>query len=293
MADGTADGAARGASLLRTEKHEDASRALLRHFSIAPAGPVENFLSSLMDRYTTIPYENLSKIVRREAARTEEERLRLPGEVLRDFLERGLGGTCFSLSYYLLCVLHAAGLPSYVCMAHMGRRRNVHCVIVADAPEGKYMLDPGYVIAAPVPLRRNVPVRLAVPHTFVLLRYDPVAEAFELSTGGREGMKRRYWFQDVPVSLADFYAHWQRSFTMDTLNDICLTMRRGDSLVYLHGNYFRETRIGGARKERLAGGSESAIRELLGVEARVVEEARAGLLAYEEEKRCIHRNLIR
>lgn len=263
--------------MLETERHRGASRALLEYFSLKPAGPLDVFLTGLMDRYTMIPYENLSKIVRRESTGMEEERLRLPEEVFQNYLERGLGGTCFSLAYYLLSVLHTAGLSAYICMAHMGRRMNVHCVTVVEAPEGKCLLDPGYVITKPVPMRKEAPVFVALPHTYVGLTYDPPRSVFELSTGGPEAMKRRYWFEDVPVSFSDLYVYWQRSFTLDTLNDVCFTMRRGESLIYLHGNYFRETCIAGARSERIKGSLEHAIGSLLGVKAPIVEKALAAL----------------
>src|SRR4030067_449842 len=82
--------------LLETERHRDAARVFYEHFSLAPEGPVERFLERLIEQYTRIPYENLSKIIKRFASGTLEERLRLPDEVIGDHIEWGLGGTCFS-----------------------------------------------------------------------------------------------------------------------------------------------------------------------------------------------------
>lgn len=60
--------------VLDLEKHTRASLDLLAHFALSPAGPDGTFLTELMDRYTTIPYENVSKIVRRKIASTPEKR---------------------------------------------------------------------------------------------------------------------------------------------------------------------------------------------------------------------------
>ena len=63
--------------MLEPERHRNATETFFKHFSLSPIGPVTEFLREVMDRYTNIPYENLSKIIRRKAAVTDEERLRL------------------------------------------------------------------------------------------------------------------------------------------------------------------------------------------------------------------------
>ncbi|MFQ6103710.1 MAG: arylamine N-acetyltransferase [Candidatus Glassbacteria bacterium] len=263
--------------ILEPERYRAASTGFFKHFSFTPGGPVRDFLELLMERYTMIPYENLSKIIKREYVGTGPGRLRLPEEVLGDHIERGLGGTCFSLSFYLMSILHNAGLESYICMAHMRRRKNVHCVTVVRTIEGKYLLDPGYVISSPVPMKRNSPVVLKTPHAFVRLTYDNVRRVFDLFSGNRDELKWRYRFSDVPVSLADFLEHWQSSFDQQTMDNICITLRRGNRLVYVHGDYYRESRIDGFSKRRLKQNLHGTIQRVSGVSGQVIEEALCAL----------------
>ncbi len=263
--------------MLEPERHRNATETFFKHFSLSPMGPVTEFLREVMDRYTTIPYENLSKIIRRKAAVSEEERLRLPEELFTDYVERGLGGTCFSLSYYLMTILHNAGLSSCICMAHMGNRENVHCVVIVETPEGKYLLDPGYVVTTPVRILHDSPVFLRTTFTCIRLQYDRSRDLFQLFSGESGREKLRYRFRDMPVNPEEFIVHWQRSFEMETLNNICISLRRGDTLVYLHGNYYRENRIDGFRKKRIKDDLYGTIQRVAGVRGGIVEEAMGAL----------------
>jgi arylamine N-acetyltransferase len=263
--------------MLEPERYREATTAFFSHFSLTPGGPVFDFLQKLMDRYTMIPYENLSKIIKRASTSSSESRLRLPEEVLSDHLARGFGGTCFSLSFYLMSILHNAGLSSYICMAHMGKRKNVHCVTVAETAEGKYLLDPGYVISIPVHMRRDTPVLLKTPHTFVELVYNRSQKSFDLFSGNREELKWRYRFRDLPVNPDEFLVHWQRSFDLSAMNNLCLSIRRGNTLVYVHGDYFRENRIDGFSKRRLKSDLHGTIQRISGLEESVVEKAKGAL----------------
>lgn len=257
--------------LLETERHRDAARSFYDHFSLTPEGPVERFLERLIEQYTRIPYENLSKIIKRAASGTLEEKLRLPDEVIADHFEWGLGGTCFSLSFYLLCILHHAGIPAYISMAHMGRRENTHCVTVAETRAGKYLLDAGYLINQPVPMRPDGPVFLQLPHTCVRLIHDPRDDHYHVLTGKSDELKPRYRFHDLPVRPEDLLVYWQRSF--DQMNNICLTFRREEKLIYLHGDYLRETRLDGFTRDRIKGGLPDVIAKVAGIRESTVEEA--------------------
>jgi hypothetical protein len=202
---------------------------------------------------------------------------RLPEEVHDDYLERGLGGTCFSLTYYLLCLLRHAGIDAYACMAHAGRRTNVHCVTMAgtDPGKGRWLLDPGYVISAPLPVRTDRPVTIRTPHTDVRLDYRPDRCVYTVSTGDGSSMKVRYRFRDVPAGDEEFFAHWRRSFS--ALNGVCLTVRRGDRLIYIHGNYLREIGAAGFRRRRIRGDLHGVIHRVSGVGEDLVAEALAAL----------------
>lgn len=267
--------------VLDPRQHGRASAALLRHFGIRTGGPAEEFLHELMDHFTLIPYENLSKIIKRGTTTESAARLRLPDEMYEDFITRRLGGTCFSLTYYLVCLLEHAGLDAYVCMAHAGRRSNVHCVTMVDTGVDavRYLLDPGYVISAPLPVRRDATVRIRTPHTHVRLDYHRDRNVFSVSTGNGAAMKMRYWFTDLPVSWEDFFHYWQQSFCEGTLTDVCLTIRKGERLVYLHGNYIREMSTQGFRKRRVKTDLHGVISRVSGVREEFVEEALAALAA--------------
>ena len=121
------------------------------HFGIAPEGADLALLRRMIAAYSNLPYENLTKIIRKFTARSPEERLRGPVEVVSGFIERRTGGTCFSLTYCLGSMLSSAGLRCHPVMADM-KRPNIHCALVVETAGRRYLVDPGYLVGEPVEL---------------------------------------------------------------------------------------------------------------------------------------------
>jgi hypothetical protein len=70
----------------------------MQHFGIAPDEPPRRLLENVVTAFTRLPYENIAKIIKRAEAGCAEKARRYPDEVIRDHIEWGAGGTCFSLS---------------------------------------------------------------------------------------------------------------------------------------------------------------------------------------------------
>jgi arylamine N-acetyltransferase len=153
-------------------------------FRIAPGGADLPLLRLMIAAYSNLPYENLTKIIKKFTARSPEERLRGPVEVVTGFLERHTGGTCFSLTYCLGSMLSSAGFRCYPVMADM-KRPNIHCALVVEMRGKRYLVDPGYLVGEPVELS-GVPARVATTFGVVELRprRNESYDLFTLEGGG-------------------------------------------------------------------------------------------------------------
>jgi len=239
------------------------------------AGPAElKRLGEVLAAFAALPWENLSKYARKhgllvpgagEGARLVEapsgwapppgfQKLRLADEVMLDHARLGTGGTCFSLTNALWRVVTDLGYRGYPVMADMRHGPNVHCALVVELDGLRYLLDPGYLVAEPVPLRRGVAV--AVGHPGHRIEYRPVADLdeFELYTVDGSGAETfRYRLRAAPTDWPTFVGHWLASFDATGMNGLHLNRLTGEGRLSAHNLNLRVDTGHGKRNVKLRG----------------------------------------
>jgi arylamine N-acetyltransferase len=253
-------------------------------FRLDPSSRDPLFLQRLISSFARLPYENLSKIIKSHEQEDPRQRFRLPGEVMDKHIEHRLGGTCFSLTFFLERLLTHAGFDCYKVMAHMNAGENIHCAAVVRLPEGEVLIDPGYGLNRPVALGKDRPVRFASRHGGVELVFDPRDERFHLFTYMAKERKWRYSFANEPVSEEGFERHWIESFSQPSLNNICLYRASHQGHLYLRKNHLRMTTFRGQRKENVRENLHGTIKTYFGISPQWVEEAN-GILAERKAQR--------
>ena len=261
-----------GSSLLSGDARE-ASERFFDFFSVDPAADDPLLLRRLIAAFSRIPYENLSKIIK-QTETGSAPRFRLPPEVLQDHIEHRLGGTCFSLTHFFQKILTAAGFEAYRVMAHMRAGRNIHCAVVVCLPEGRVLIDPGYGLNRPVPLRTDAPVRFASRHGGVELRYDADTDEYHLFTYMARERKWRYCFADRPVPDDEFERHWIDSFSKPSLHQICLYRASPQGHLYLRKHHLRLTTFRGQQKENVRETLHKTVKDYFGISPVWVDRAR-------------------
>ena len=262
------------------------------HFGIAPEGADLALLRRMIAAYSNLPYENLTKIIRKFTARSPEERLRGPIEVVSGFIERRTGGTCFSLTYCLGSMLSSAGLRCHPVMADM-KRPNIHCALVVETSGRRYLVDPGYLVGEPVELA-GAPVQVETTFGTVELRprQNDSYDLFTLEGGWDElsGVGRleratalvprtaerkwRYTVRTAGVSHADFMRHWQESFALPMMNNLLLTRLTPEGHLYVKNHHLRVKGREGKANENIRGALEARIAAEFGIPPEVTAEAR-------------------
>ena len=248
-----------------------ASGLFFGHFGISSGDPGLDLLKAVVSSYSEIPYENITKIIRKFSEPDPGMRLRRPEEVMRGFVEDHTGGTCFSLTWCLGSILTDAGYRCYPAMADM-KRRNVHCALIVRVGEKKFLVDPGYLLGDPVELT-GVPV--IIPTSFGKVELRPRgAASYDLFTiaGGEKSW--RYRLRTSPVSKAAFFRHWQDSFSLPMMNSLQLTKLTEGGHLYIRDHHLRLRREDRKMNENIRADMEKRIEAEFGIPGRFTAEAR-------------------
>jgi arylamine N-acetyltransferase len=260
-------------SSFRIENHKDSVQAFMRHYGIQPQSAEIQLLREILRHFSGFPYENISKIIKVNQFFRSEERIRKPEEVFEDHLQYGLGGTCFSLTWFLQSILMHHGFHCYPVIAHMRNRPNEHCALVVQMGHTAYLVDPGYLLHKPFKMDPDQPRLYHTEYTGVEMFFDRRMEQYHLYTFNRQEKKWRYCFRNHAVTDEAFKAYWLDSFYRRTMHGVCLTRVDNDQMIYLHNDYLQISTIQGKYKERIKAGLALRIKELFGIDPRWVEQA--------------------
>jgi len=237
---------------LESQVSPDRSRAtslFLDLFQLTPGRPDVRRLGEISYRFAGLPWENLTKYLRKHVPAGPDrlarlpaplgsipgtDRLRLPDEVMEDHARHGTGGTCFSLTHSLRTIVTDLGYRARPVMADMKNGKNVHCGLVVVIGGARWLLDPGYLVAEPVPLRPGETA--CVVHPGTTLEYRPAGDGCrELYTVNDRGETTfRYRLRERPVSDRDFVQYWLDSFETPGMNGLHLNRIAGGVRLSAH-----------------------------------------------------------
>ncbi|HPG40034.1 MAG TPA: arylamine N-acetyltransferase [bacterium] len=263
--------------ILAPDTHNGAVQQFLTYFNITSEPPHAEYLVKLLEAFTNLPYENISKIIKLNHDFTAETRVRLPEEVMEDHIRFHLGGTCFSLTWFLQALLLSQGFICYPVIAGMRNRPNCHCALVVLQDGKKYLVDPGYLLTSPMEINKDQPRIYRTSHSGVELVFDKTLEQYFLCTFTRHESKWRYFFQDMPVPPEKFLHYWLDSFYQSTMHGLCLTKIRKDGLVFLHKDFLQISNFEGKEKLKVKQNYHTIVQEIWGIDPELVEHALAAI----------------
>lgn len=261
-------------SAILPEKEHRAKKIFLDHFKLPDGDPDLEMLRAVVSSFSSIPYENLTKIISKFRSENPQQRLRRPVDVVNGYVERHTGGTCFSLTYCLGSILSGSGYECYPMMADM-KRPNVHCALAVRMGLKRYLVDPGYLLGEPVELA-GVPVRLTTSFGTVELR-PRTGTRYDLFTIAGSEMKWRYRLKTMPVPNALFLRYWQESFSLPMMNSLQLTKLTGNGHLYIRNHHLRLRRADDKLNENIRRELESRIETEFGIPGSITAEAREHL----------------
>ncbi len=190
---------------------------------------------------TEIPYENISKIIKDGNLSSDRVKLRQPDELIEEHLRFNFGGTCFSLTYTLLCILNTLGFNCYIAMADMKYGKNIHCGIITKLNNLNFLLDPGYMIPYPLVLCTDNSSMITTPANSVVTEYSIEINRYNLYTIENNNKMLRLQFNPDPVSFYNFKKYWHDSFYKNTMDEIMIEKISSDGLFYFRKNHMVHT----------------------------------------------------
>lgn len=236
-------------------------------------GP-RGLLEDVVRAFSRLPYENLTKIIKKSAAGSAWRARRLPEEVVRDHIARGTGGTCFSLTYALLDLLRSLGWRTEPILADRRYGENTHCALLVELDGETHLVDPGFLILRPVRLDRREPVRVDTGFNTVWLAPRAAGERLDLSTEQQGGRRYRLTFKTDPVEESRFIDAWEASFDWDMMRYPVLTRTTGAGQLYLQGHRLQRRDLEGVERRDLSPESLPArIAREFGIDRQVATEA--------------------
>lgn len=244
-----------------------------------PAG-----LEELVRRFSSLPYENLSKILAWDGGQAPPSP-RLPRRVMREHLEVGTGGTCFSLTELLRQLAGAGGLEAHPVMAHMRHGANVHCALTVQRAGRRFLVDPGYLVPEPLPLEAAATrawevgrARLVRAGSLTGVPAGVPEGALDLYTMEPEGPRWRYRLDPRPPSAAVFHHHWLESFGQPGMRSLLVTLRDEEGRrLYLHNHKLRILGPEGKVNRNVRATLEQTMADHFGIDPRVCAAAREAL----------------
>jgi arylamine N-acetyltransferase len=261
------------ADILDQGLHREGTELFYSHFSLAKQRPDLVLLETILAAFSRLPYENISKIIKHGREESMSMKLRLPFEVMEDHARFRLGGTCFSLTFFLQTILSHSGFLCYPVMADMRSGPNTHCAIVVSMESKPVLVDPGYLLNRPMEMNSARPRAYDSEHTGVELVFHRDRRTHDLYTFNRDQMKWRYRFMDRPVPPAEFLGYWQSSFSWNSMHGLCLTKAERGRMVYIHKTHMRETTTEGKRNFNLKRNLHRTVSDVFGIPEEMVEAA--------------------
>jgi len=262
---------------LLPENHNDSVRYFNDFFQLNLSKPNLISLQTILEKFSSLPYENISKIIKLSQTWENEEKIRLPHEVMDGHANFSLGGTCFSLTFFLETILLSHGFSCYPVMADMKAGPNIHCAMVVTLNHSKYLVDPGYLLNSPIEINPEKPRIYRTPHAGVELVFNEDLQKYQLFTFNKENTTWRYNFVDRPCPPDGFLQHWQASFTKSSMHGICLTKIQKDGYIFIHKNFMRETTFFSKKNFNIKNNYHYTIHHIFGIDKQLIEQAQEAL----------------
>jgi arylamine N-acetyltransferase len=235
---------------------------------------------SLLSELSSLPYENLSKIVAHRTGKTPEGVLSFSASWLEDHQRTGLGGTCFALTHWLKLRLDALGFSTAYLMADKRIEPNIHCGLILVHAGREWLLDPGYLIFDPIPLpRAGLSVEAFFSPNAVRIEDVPgggrsLEDVWRLLTGPRGALKHRFDFRKEPVDAAEFQRHWEASYAWPMMAYPVLNRVVNGTQYYLQkSNLLVRSADSGEMRKLTSSEVRTAAVEIFGLPRGLVEEA--------------------
>jgi arylamine N-acetyltransferase len=149
-----------------------------------------------------VPWESVSRILKRHVTRETKECPRLPEELWNDAMQSGCGGTCYESSLAFHSLLISLGYEGYLTVNDMGTTRGCHAAIVTLINGQKYLVDITIPVHAAMRIDPSKTVRRNTP--FLDFALQPLGDNKYEVMRSHHPRRNAFTLIDVPVEMPDY-----------------------------------------------------------------------------------------
>lgn len=176
---------------------------ILQHLRVKRSPPTLEYVQELITAYcSNVPWESVSKIIRKDLCGRTTDCLRLENEFWRSAFQNGTGGTCYESNWAFFCLLRDLGFEGYLTINRIIDKSSVHSAIVIVISGRKYIVDIGYPTYAPIPV---IEERVTVSDTTPIhYRCTPTSSKEYRIENFPHPNPYLYHLTDVPINPIDY-----------------------------------------------------------------------------------------
>ena len=226
----------------------------LDYYRIPHDAPRRLLLDRLVTEFAKLPYENITKIIKRAEAGSDEKARRYPEEVIRDHIHWGAGGTCFSLTSTLAHLVRSLGWKAEYILADRRYGQNTHCALLVWIDGIPHLLDPGFLIVKPIALPDGRSEEIQTSFNSLILAPESQENRLSLSTVRHGSATYRLTYKTSPVDEGEFLRAWDTSFGWDMMRYPLLTRTEASKQFYLNGSRLQITGANAVVKRQVHSG---------------------------------------
>jgi arylamine N-acetyltransferase len=219
----------------------------ITHFGIRRNRSPREVFSEVVAAFARLPYENITKIIKRAEAGTPEKARRYPEELIQNHFEWGTGGTCFSLTSALMELVRSLGWKTEYILADRRYGQDTHCALLIWIDGNPHLLDPGFLIVDPIPISSSEQ-GIETGFKRLLLAPEGRDDRISLSTVRGNSKTYRLTYKTSPVEVGEFSRAWDASFDWEMMQYPLLTRTVASSQVYLRGSRLQVARTDSVEK---------------------------------------------
>lgn len=158
-----------------------------------------------------VPWESVSRIIKRQTTASTTECPRWPEEFWHDAMEHGFGGTCFESSLAFYSLLTALGYQGYLTVNDMGSSQACHAAIIIIIHGSKFLVD----ITIPVHGAIKISPRKILEHKTPFHHYwmIPLRENVYEVERSHHPQRNAFTLIDIPVNLSDYLTIVENDYT--------------------------------------------------------------------------------
>lgn len=131
-------------------------QSILEYLGVEKDKPSVDYLQKLVPAYCHIvPWESLSRILRKVEFINPENCVNLENEFWNDAIKFGTGGTCYESNLAFEFLLKSLGFETYLTINKIKDKSSLHSAIIVSIDSKKYIVDIGYPLYAPISINKN------------------------------------------------------------------------------------------------------------------------------------------